>query len=185
VRFLIYFYCGLVLFLSSCAKKGDLGSSEIDFFHLEEFTQKQISDLGTETHFSKTIIDEMGEYQRLETNPDWGRELDIWMDFELNKTANIGEYQKDSTALRTRYFFDGENSKLKVKWQEIYYSDEGNMIQILSQKKDENPLFKSRVDLTINLDDSGKLIDYVLEFDKKVILMDQKTYKVITKVVKQ
>ncbi len=171
----------LSLFLFSCGEKSakDQGFS---FFNTGKLVEELSSELQSSScGFQKVLIRETEEKTLLESSPVWKDELEIFLEFELNKNAYIGEYDYDTRPGGTRFELSNKNKNLKVKWQEIDFREDGSISCIRSYREDDNPLFRSEVLGEIFLNPDRTLRDFRLKFNKKVILLGPESFEVLVR----
>ncbi len=171
----------LSFFLLSCGEKNakDQGFS---FFSTDKLVEELSAELqSSNCGFQKVLIEKGKEKSLLNQDPIWADEMEIFLEFELDKNAYIGEYNYDSMQEMIRFELKSENKNLRVKWQEIEYGEDGNIICIRSYREDDNPLFRSEVLGEIFLNPDRTLRDFRLKFNKKVILLGPESFEVVVR----
>ncbi len=149
------------------------------FFSMEAFVHDQDSLLTLKNGFLKKILtDQNRKEERTIEDPKWAAELEILLEYELDKNVNQGEYVKDSSEGMLVYSLRAENTRLDIKEQKVLYSGSGDVKAIYTLKERKNWLYRSRSTLEVNLGPRQMIRSYKLNFDKKVILLDPEQYSI-------
>lgn len=169
---------GLLIFcalLSAC--NPEIKESETKrYFDLKGLMETQIKMLNTKKPFvQKTILmSERSESQLVKTI-DWAKELELFIQTDLNKPAFIQSYQVDSSSLSVNYKLK-DTEKLPVKYLTISRVGK-NGINIEALVSNENYLYQTERHLKLSLK-NNEVSDYQVEGFQKIVFGDKKRFKI-------
>ena len=165
-------FCAL---LSACNPEIKEGKTK-RYFDLKGLIESQIKTLNKQKPMvQKTILmSEKSESQLVKTI-DWAKELELFIQMDLNKPAFIQSYQVDSSSMSVNYKLKN-TEKLPVKYLIISRIGE-NGISIEALVSNENYLYQTERHLKLSLK-SNKIHDYQIEGFQKIIFGNKKTFKI-------
>lgn len=116
--------------------------------------------------------------ERIQTKDiDWKKELELFLQTDLNKQSYKLSYAKDSTPLKVVYQLKkGEN--LPVKTLKIEFDEEKSPKTIRAFIQVENYLYKSEKNLLMDLD-KKQLKNYQIDGWQELFIGKKKSFKVI------
>jgi hypothetical protein len=165
-------FCAL---LSACSE--EVSENQVKkYFDLKGLIEKQIKTLNTQkpTVEKSIIIADSSENQSVKTI-DWAKELELFMQADLNKPAFIQSYQVDSSSMGVKYTLK-ETEKLLVKYLNISRKGEDG-ISIEALINNNNYLYATERHLKLSIKNS-QLIDYQIEGFQKIIFGDKKIFRI-------
>ena len=177
---LVYVLC-LMLGISACQSK----SAEMKvkkYYDLKGLVERQIESLKSEKpKVQKDIlVNEVSENQTVDSL-DWTKELEFFIQADLNKPAFVSSYRVDSSSMGVKYFLK-ETENLPVKFLEINRLGEDG-IEIKALVANNNYLYDTERNLKLALK-QGQLIDYQIDGFQKVVFGKKKNFKVNGKVLR-
>ena len=171
-------FCAL---LSACNPEIKEGKTK-KYFDLKGLIESQIKMLNKQKPMvQKTILmSEKSESQLVKTI-DWAKELELFIQMDLNKPAFIQSYKVDSASMSVKYELK-DTEKLPVKYLKISRVGE-NGISIEALMSSKNYLYQTERHLKLSLK-NNKIYDYQIEGFQKIVFGDRKAFK-INSVIKQ
>jgi hypothetical protein len=161
----------------ACKPKPDLKINQ--YFNIKGLFEKQISDLAAEKPiFLKQIqINGVSEAKEI-SNFDWRKELDPFLQTDINKAAYLGSYEIIESDTTTHYILKA-NQKLPIKRVNIIHGKSFiSLIEINSS--DNNMLYKWSKILTASFD-SGKLQYYTVKSSQKILVFSEEIIAISSK----
>jgi hypothetical protein len=152
------------------------------YFDLKGLIDKQIKTLNTQKPVVQkvVIISNSSENQSVKTI-DWSKELELFMQADLNKPAFIQSYQVDSSSMGVKYTLK-ETEKLPIKYLNISRAGEDG-ISVEAMINTDNYLYETERHLKLSLK-NNELTDYQIEGFQKIVFGDKKVFKIDGKVMK-
>ena len=152
------------------------------YYDLKGLVERQIEALKSEKpKVQKDIsVNEVAENQMVDSL-DWSKELDFFIQADLNKPAFVSSYRVDSSSMGVRYFLK-ETENLPVKFLEVNRMGEDD-VEIRALVTNNNYLYDTERNLRLSLK-QGQLIDYQIDGFQKVVFGKQKNFKVNGKVLR-
>lgn len=152
------------------------------YYDLKGLIEKQIEALKLEKpKVQKNIsVNESAENQTVDSL-DWSKELDFFIQADLNKPAFISSYRIDSSSMGVKYFLK-ETENLPVKFLEINRMGEDGF-EIRALVSNNNYLYDTERNLKLSLK-QGQLIDYQINGFQKVVFGNKKMFKVTGKILR-
>ena len=177
---LVYVLC-LMLGISACQSK----SAEMKvkkYYDLKGLVERQIESLKSEKpKVQKDIlVNEVSENQTVDSL-DWTKELEFFIQADLNKPAFVSSYRVDSSSMGVKYFLK-ETENLPVKFLEVNRMGEDG-IEIKALVANNNYLYDTERNVRLSLK-QGQLIDYQIDGFQKVVFGKKKMFKVNGKVLR-
>ena len=177
----LVFILSLMIGISACQSE----SAEMKvkkYYDLKGLVERQIEALKSERpKIQKDIsVNEVIENQTVDSL-DWSKELDFFVQADLNKPAFINSYRMDSSSVGVKYFLK-ETEKLPVKFLEVNRMGEDG-VEIRALVSNSNYLYDTERNLKLTLQ-KGQLIDYQINGFQKVVFGKKKMFKVIGKVLR-
>ena len=177
---IVYVLC-IVLGISACQSE----SVEIKvkkYYDLKGLIERQIEALKSEKpKVQKDIsVNEVVENQVVDSL-DWSKELDFFIQADLNKPAFVSSYRVDSSSMGVKYFLK-ETENLPVKFLEVNRMGEDG-VEIRALVTNNNYLYDTERNLRLSLK-QGQLIDYQIDGFQKVVFGKKKMFKVNGKVLR-
>jgi hypothetical protein len=164
------------LLLVGCAESETQNSTKT-YFDLAGFLNKQITELNKNqppTH-KNFVIEEKKEVSN--TNKiDWHKELELFLQADLNKQSYQLSYNKEETPQMAVYTLkEGEN--LPVKSLKIIFDEDKSAKNIEALIQTENYLYQSEKHLLMTLD-KNHLTYYQIEGWQELFIGKKKSFKV-------
>jgi hypothetical protein len=177
----IVYILSLMIGFSACQSE----SAEMKvkkYYDLKGLVERQIEALKSEKpKVQKDIlVNESTENQTVDSL-DWSKELEFFLQADLNKPAFVSSYRVDSSSMGVKYFLK-ETEKLPVKFLEINRMGEDG-VEIRALVSNSNYLYDTERNLKLSLK-QGQLIDYQIDGFQKVVFGKKKMFKVMGKVLR-
>lgn len=152
------------------------------YYDLKALMEKQIEALKSENpRVQKNIsVNESVESQIIDSL-DWSKELEFFVQADLNKPAFMSSYRVDSSMTGLKYFLK-ETENLPVKFLEVNTRGEDG-VEIRALVSNNNYLYDTERNLKLSLQ-KGQLIDYQIDGFQKVVFGKRKMFKVKGKVLR-
>ena len=152
------------------------------YFDLKGLIDKQIKSLNSKKPVVQkiVIIADSSENQSIKTI-DWSKELELFMQADLNKPAFIQSYQVDSSSMGVKYTLK-ESEKLPVKYLTISRAGEDG-ISIEAMINTNNYLYETERHLKLSLKNS-ELTDYQIDGFQKIVFGNKKIFKINGNIVR-
>ena len=162
-------------FLSACNPEIKEGNTK-KYFDLKGLIEAQIKTLNTQKPFvQKTILMSEKSESQLVKSIDWAKELELFIQTDLNKPAFIQSYQVDSSSISLIYKLK-DTEKLPIKYLTISKIGE-NGISIEALVSNENYLYQNERHLKLFLK-NNEVSNYQIEGFQKIVFGDRKTFKI-------
>lgn len=165
-------FCAL---LSACNEEVKENQTN-KYFDLKGLIESQIKTLNKQKPVvqKSILIAEKSENQVVKTI-DWAKELELFIQADLNKPAFIQSYQVDSSSTGVKYTLK-ETEKLPVKYLNITkVGAEGINIEALVNN--ENYLYETERHLKLSLK-NNQATDYQINGFQKIVFGDKKNFKI-------
>lgn len=177
----LVYVLSLMIGISACQSE----SAEMNvkkYYDLKGLVEKQIEALKTEKpKVQKNIsVNEDTENQTIDSL-DWSKELEFFLQADLNKPAFVSSYRVDSSSMSVKYFLK-ETEKLPVKFLEVNRMGEDDVV-IRALVSNNNYLYDTERNLKLSLK-QGQLIDYQIDGFQKVVFGKKKIFKIMGKVLR-
>lgn len=177
----LVYILSLIVGISACQSE----SAEMKvkkYYDLKGMVERQINALKLEKpKVQKSIsINKIVENQTVDSL-DWSKELEFFMQADLNKPAFVSSYRVDSSSMGIKYFLK-ETEKLPVKFLEVNRMGEEG-VDIRALISNNNYLYDTERNLKLSLQ-KGQLTDYQIDGFQKVVFGKKKMFKVIGKVLR-
>jgi hypothetical protein len=152
------------------------------YYDLKGLVERQIEALKSEKpKVQKDIlVNEVAENQTVDSL-DWSKELEFFVQADLNKPAFVSSYRIDSSSMGVKYFLK-ETEKLPVKFLEINRMGEDG-VEIRALVSNSNYLYDTERNLKLSLK-QGQLIDYQIDGFQKVVFGKKKMFKITGKILR-
>ena len=167
----------LLIMLTISACQSESGEMKVKkYYDLKGLVERQIIALKLEKPKVKKDIsvNEVAENQTVDSL-DWVKELEFFMQADLNKPAFVSSYRVDSSLRGVQYFLK-ETEKSPVKFLEINRMSEDG-IEIRALLTNNNYLYDTERHLRLSLK-QGQLIDYQIDGFQKIVFGKKKMFKV-------
>jgi hypothetical protein len=177
----LVYVLSLMIGISACQSE----SAEMKvkkYYDLKGLVERQIVALNSEKpKVQKNIlVNKIAENQTVDSL-DWSKELEFFMQADLNKPAFVSSYRVDSSSMGVKYFLK-ESEKLPVKFLEVNRMGEDG-VEIRALVSNSNYLYDTERNLKLSLK-QGQLTDYQIDGFQKVIFSQKKMFKIIGKVLR-
>lgn len=146
------------------------------YFDLKGLIEKQIKTLNTQKPMvqKSVVMADSLENQSIKT-VDWTRELELFMQADLNKPAFTQSYRVDSSSMGVKYSLK-EKEKLPVKYLNISrVGEDGISIEALINT--DNYLYETERLLKLSIKDN-ELTDYQIDGFQKIVFGNKKVFKI-------
>jgi hypothetical protein len=177
----LVYILSLMIGFSAC--QSESAEMKVDkYYDLKGLVERQIEALKTEKpKVQKNIlVNENAENQTVDSL-DWSKELEFFIQADLNKPAFVSSYRVDSSSMSVKYFLK-ETEKLPVKFLEVNRMGEDG-VEIRALVSNSNYLYDTERNLKLSLK-QGQLIDYQIDGFQKVVFGKKKMFKVMGKVLR-
>jgi hypothetical protein len=153
------------------------------YFDLKGLIDKQIKTLNTQKPVVQKIvvIADSSENQSVKAI-DWSKELELFMQADLNKPAFIQSYQVDSSSMGVKYTLK-ESEKLPVKYLNISRSGEDGII-VEALINNDNYLYETERHLKLSIKNS-ELTNYQIDGFQKIVFGNKKTFRINGNIVQR
>jgi ABC-type uncharacterized transport system auxiliary subunit len=150
------------------------------YFDLKGLIEKQIKILNTQKPVVEklVIIADSSENQSVKTI-DWAKELELFIQADLNKPAFIQSYQVDSSSMGVKYTLK-KTEQLPIKYLTISRLGEDG-ISIEALVNNENYLYETERHLKLSIK-NNEVTDYQIEGFQKIVFGDKKIFKINGKI---
>ena len=167
----------LILFMTiiSCNSESKVEQTK-KYFDLKGLIERQIKTLNTQkpTVQKSIIMADTSENQLIKTI-DWAKELELFIQADLNKPAFVQSYQVDSSLMGVKYSLK-EKEKLPVKYLSISrLGEDGISIEALINTN--NYLYETERLLKLSIKDN-ELTDYQIDGFQKIVFGNKKVFKI-------
>ena len=177
---LVYF---ISLCLFSCNQPQDKPQTPT-YFPLKAFMEQQIALLSAQKPLLNKMVEAEGQSDTTQTTAvDWTKELDLFVQADLNKPAYINSYTVSNEGNTTRYVVkNGESLPtqfLKITRDPVTQQP----ITVEALSRTENYLFTSQKQVSlvasINKDGKWRLAQYRIEGFQQLIFGSKKPFKIV------
>lgn len=146
------------------------------YFDLKGLIEKQIKTLNIQKPVvQKSIITADSSENQLVKTIDWAKELELFIQADLNKPAFVQSYQVDSSSMGVKYSLK-ETEKLPVKYLSINRVGENGII-IEALVSNNNYLYETERHLQLSVKNK-KLTDYQIDGFQKIVFGKRKVFKI-------
>jgi hypothetical protein len=165
-------FCAL---LSACNEEIKENQTK-KYFDLKGLIEKQIKTLNIQKPLvqKSIVVADSSENQSVKTI-DWTKELELFIQADLNKPAFIQSYQVDSSSMGVKYILK-ETEKLPVKYLNISRAGEDG-ISVEALVNTDNYLYETERHLKLSIKNS-ELTDYQIDGFQKIVFGDKKIFKI-------
>lgn len=165
-------FCAL---LSACHEEVKENQTK-KYLDLKGLIENQIKTLNKQkAEVQKSILMSEKSENKLIKTINWAKELELFIQADLNKPAFIQSYQVDSSSTGVKYTLK-ETEKLPVKYLNIIkVGADGITIEALVNNK--NYLYETERHLKLSLK-NNQIIDYQIVGFQKIIFGDKKSFKI-------
>jgi hypothetical protein len=177
----LVYVLSLMIVISACQSE----SAEVKikkYYDLKGLVERQIETLKSEKpKIQKNIlVNESSENQTVDSL-DWSKELEFFIQADLNKPAFVSSYRVDSSSMSVKYFLK-ETEKLPVKFLELNRMGEDG-VEIRALVSNNNYLYNTERNLKLSLK-NGQLVDYHIDGFQKIVFGEKKMFKITGKVLR-
>jgi hypothetical protein len=146
------------------------------YYDLKGLIDKQIKILNTQKpSVQKTVLMSNSTENQLVKTIDWAKELELFMQSDLNKPAFVQSYQVDSSSMGVKYTLK-ETEKLPVKYLNVNRLGEDG-ISIEAYINTNNYLYETERHLKLSLR-NNQLTDYQIDGFQKIVFGNKKVFKI-------
>ncbi|MEY4540060.1 MAG: hypothetical protein RLZZ306_1817 [Bacteroidota bacterium] len=165
----------LILILMSCNSESKTEKTD-KYFDLKGLLEKQIETLNTQKPLvqKSLMMADSSENQQVKTI-NWAKELELFMQADLNKPAFVKSYQVDSSSMGVKYVLK-DNEKLPVKYLKVNRIGE-NGINIEALVNTNNYLYETERRLKLSVK-NNELTDYQIDGFQKIVFGKKKAFKI-------
>jgi hypothetical protein len=172
----------LSLFLASCTNSENKIQSK-NYYDLAGLLNQQISNLSAKKPLVEKLVVLQDKQERITTKDiDWNKELELFLQADLNKQSYQSAYTIDVKDKSVTYFLK-EGEKMPVKQLTIEFDEKElpKHIEVLMQTS--NYLYESDKKLTADLVNS-QLKSYKIEGTQQLFVGSKKIFSVEGKIIK-
>ena len=165
----------LIIVATSCQSESAVESTN-KYFDLKGLIEKQIKILNSQKPLVQkiVIISDSSESQSIKTI-NWSKELELFMQADLNKPAFIQSYQVDSSSTSVKYTLNA-SEKSPVKYLKINRLGEGE-IAIEALVNNDNYLYETERHLKLSVKNNN-LTNYQIDGFQKIVFGNKKVFKI-------
>lgn len=179
-RFSIVLLSGLLLSCSEGEKQPLANPTQIDkYFPLKDFVEQQINRLDGQKVGKLSMIN--GDEQTSEVLLDkdaWRKELDIFIQSDINKAANSTAYETIEKDGKLTHRLK-EGAKGAVKLIEVSFVEGTDRVSsIYFESEEDNMFYESSAEGILEMNEVGKLEQYEVSGIQKVWFLDANKIKV-------
>jgi ABC-type uncharacterized transport system auxiliary subunit len=165
-------FCAL---LSACNEEVKENQTN-KYFDLKGLIERQIKTLNKQKPVvQKTILMSENSENQVVKTIDWAKELELFIQADLNKPAFIQSYQVDSSSTSVKYTLK-ETENLPVKYLNITKVG-ADRINIEALVNNENYLYETERHLTLSLK-NNQVTHYQIGGFQKIVFGDKKNFKI-------
>jgi hypothetical protein len=170
----------LFLFLASCTNSENKIQSK-NYYDLAGLVNQQIRDLSSRKALVEKTVILADKQERIETKDiDWNKELELFLQADLNKQSYQSAYIVDVKGKRISYRLK-EGEKMPVNQLLIEFDDKDLPKHIEATMHTNNYLYESDKKLTADLV-NNKLINYKIEGYQELFIGSRKNFSVEGKI---
>lgn len=170
----------LSLFLASCTNSENKIQSK-NYYDLAGVVNQQIRDLSAKKPLIEKIVILADKQERIETKDiDWSKELELFLQADLNKQSYQSAYIVDVKDKRIIYRLK-EGEKMPVNQLIVAFDEKGLLRHIEATMHTNNYLYESDKKLTADLV-NNKLINYKIVGYQELFVGSRKSFSVEGKI---
>ena len=170
----------LSIFAASCNNSENKIQSKT-YYDLAGLINQQISDLSAKMPLVEKIVTLTDKQERIETKDiDWNKELELFLQADLNKQSYQSGYTVDVQDKRTNYVLK-RGEKLPVRQLTIELDEKDLPRQIEAIMHTKNYLYESDKKLTANFV-NNQLKSYKIEGYQELFVGSKKSFSIIGKI---
>ena len=165
----------LIIVATSCQSESTVESTK-KYFDLKGLIEKQIKILNTQKPLTQklVVISDSSESQSVKTI-NWSKELELFMQADLNKPAFIQSYRVDSSSTSVKYTLNA-SEKLPVKYLKISrLGEDGIAVEALINNN--NYLYETERHLKLSVKNNN-LTNYQIDGFQKIVFGKKKIFKI-------
>ena len=171
----------LSVMIISCTSESKIQPTN-KYFDLKGLIERQIKMLNNQKPaIQKSIIMINSTENQTITTTDWSKELELFIQADLNKPAFVQSYQVDSSSMGVKYTLK-ENEKLPVKYLNISKLEEG-AIGVEALISSDNYLYQTERLLKLSIK-KNQLTDYQINGFQKIVFGDRKVFRINGKLLR-
>lgn len=184
---LCYLSVGIILFLTNCDSVQEKQSKVKTYYDLKGFMETQISSLDKEKPEVTKIMQVAGKKEtRSSRDIDWKKELELFIQADINKPAYSKSYQVHKPDSLTVIYGLKTSEILPVVFLKIKLDKaSGYPTTIKALLRSENKLYQSIKNIELHgtvIKNQWQLTDYTIDGFQKLVTMDKKFFNVATQV---
>ena len=146
------------------------------YFDLKGLVERQITTLNSQKpSVQKTVLMSDSAENQLVKTIDWAKELELFIQADLNKPAFVQSYHVDSSSMGVKYTLK-ETEKLPVKYLNVNRLGEDG-ISIEAYINTDNYLYETERILKLSLKNS-QVTDYQIDGFQKIVFGDKKVFRI-------
>ena len=165
----------LLILVISCNSESKIQQTK-KYFDLKGLIEKQIKILNTQKLIveKSIMIADSAENQFVNTI-DWAKELELFIQADLNKPAFVQSYQVDSSSMGVRYTLKN-TEKLPVKYLDLRREGESG-IRIEAFMSNDNYLYQTERTLKL-FSRNSQIVDYQIDGFQKIVFGEKKVFRI-------
>ncbi len=174
-------FFALILLNIACQNSAQQAShTPQTYFDLKGFVEKQIAAFQKTNPVVRKEVTVNEESETLVTPKiDWTKELELFLQADLNKPAYTQSYFVDTLSDNTVSYRLRQGEHLPVQFLEVIRDEENRPSKIKATLLEKNYLFESEKILTLE-SKNGRLTSYQIEGFQQLFIGDPKPFKVNT-----
>lgn len=164
------------LLLIGCTESETQNATKTNF-DLAGLVNQQIAELNKNQPLTHKSLEIEGKKEVLNTNKiDWQKELELFLQADLNKQSYQLSYNKEETPQMAVYTLK-EGEKLPVKSLKIIFDEDKTVKHLEALLQTKNYLYESEKHLLMTLD-KNRLTNYQIEGWQELFIGKKKSFKV-------
>lgn len=146
------------------------------YFDLKGLVERQITTLNSQKpSVQKTVLMSDSTESQLVKTIDWAKELELFIQADLNKPAFVQSYHVDSSSMGVKYTLK-ETEKLPVKYLNVNRLGEDG-ISIEAYINTDNYLYETERHLKLSLR-NNQVTEYQIDGFQKIVFGNKKGFKI-------
>ena len=176
---LLYLVIVWVVFACNSQEKASVNT----FFDVKTLIQAQMKDLNArKPKVQKTVTVNQKSESHIIQDIDWSKELELFTQADLNKTAYQQSYSRDTSYAQTLIYVLHTDEHLPIKTLRVAFDKAQKPTKIEATIGSKNYLYESEKHLTLIMT-NGKLQAYDIEGFQQLALGKREEFRIVGKVL--
>jgi hypothetical protein len=162
---------------TSCEQENEVKT--IKYFDIKALFTHQIEKMAKQKPVFKKEIEINSEKETKEISTiDWTKELNPFMQSDINKPAFLGTYDVIETDSAIEYRLKADEKKPISLIKIVKKLQNQQVVSIDISSSDENLLYRWEKHITANFEE-GNLKKYTIKGKQKILIFDEENYKIV------